>query len=54
MLASFVISSSSWVGLDQWTKGLVVAHLKNGKPYVIWDGVFEFFYSQGTAALLLA
>ena len=40
MLASFVIGFIILVGLDQWTKGLVVAHLKGSKPYVIWDGVF--------------
>ena len=35
MLASFVIGFIILVGLDQWTKGLVVAHLKGSKPYVI-------------------
>ena len=38
------------VGLDQWTKGLVVAHLKGNGPYVIWDGVFEFLYSENRGA----
>ena len=46
MLASFVIGFIILVGLDQWTKGLVVAHLKGNGPYVIWDGVFEFLYSE--------
>lgn len=50
MLASFVIGFIILVGLDQWTKGLVVAHLKGSKPYVIWDGVFEFFYSENRGA----
>ena len=50
MLASFVIGFIILVGLDQWTKGLVVAHLKGNGPYVIWDGVFEFLYSENRGA----
>ena len=32
MLASFVIGFIILVGLDQWTKGLVVAHLMQAGP----------------------
>lgn len=31
---------------DQWTKWLAVAHLKGHSPLVIWDGVFELYYSE--------
>ena len=31
---------------DQWTKWLAVAHLKGQPPFVIWDGVFELYYSE--------
>lgn len=32
--------------LDQFTKSLAVAHLKNQKPFVIWNGVFELRYLE--------
>ena len=38
------------MGLDQWTKGLVVQSLKGQKPFVIWNGVFEFYYSENRGA----
>lgn len=38
------------VALDQWTKGLAVTHLKEQNPFVIWDGVFEFVYSENRGA----
>ena len=44
ILISFMIGFVILVGLDQWTKGLVVAHLKGHTPFVVWDGVFEFYY----------
>lgn len=40
------------VALDQWTKQLARTHLKPaGTPYVIWQGVFEFLYSENTGAV---
>lgn len=50
MLMSFIIGFVILVGLDQWTKGLVVANLKGNSPFVIWDGVFELFYSENRGA----
>ncbi len=38
------------VGLDQWTKVLAVKHLMNQPPFVIWEGVFEFLYSENRGA----
>lgn len=34
------------LAFDQWTKWLAVAHLKGQAPFVIWDGVFELYYSE--------
>ncbi len=38
------------IGLDQWTKLLAVRHLMNQPAFQIWDGVFEFFYSENRGA----
>lgn len=46
----FVISVILLVALDQFTKYLAVANLKGKNPFVIIDGVFEFFYLQNTGA----
>ena len=46
----FVIGLLASIGFDQWTKYLVVAKLKGNPPYVIWDGVFEFYYSENRGA----
>ena len=40
------------IGLDQWTKALAVSHLKGQSPFVIWDGVFELYYSENRGAAL--
>ena len=50
MIYSFIIGVVILVGLDQWTKGLAVAHLKNKEPAVVWKGVFEFCYSENRGA----
>lgn len=42
--------SALLTGLDQWTKLLVVNHLKGQSPIVIWDGVFELLYSENRGA----
>lgn len=34
LIASFLIGFAILVGLDQWTKGLVVQSLKGQKPFV--------------------
>lgn len=36
--------------LDQWSKSLAVKFLKGQAPCVIWDGVFELFYSENRGA----
>ena len=46
MIYSFIIGVVILVGLDQWTKGLAVAHLKNKEPAVVWKG------DAGEAAVL--
>ena len=38
------------IALDQWTKLLAVNHLMNRPPYIVWDGVFELFYSENRGA----
>ena len=46
----FLIVFVILVGLDQWTKGLVTAHLKGRGPAVVWENVFEFLYSENRGA----
>lgn len=38
------------ISFDQWTKFLAVAKLKDQDPFVIWDGVFEFYYTENRGA----
>ena len=38
------------IGFDQWTKALAVSHLKEKAPFVLWDGVFELYYSENRGA----
>jgi len=45
-----ILGSALLTGLDQWTKILVVEHLKDKPPIVIWDGVFELLYSENRGA----
>ena len=44
--AGFLILTAA----DQWTKWLAVSYLKGKAPYVLWDGVFEFLYSENRGA----
>lgn len=46
MIIGFFLS----IGLDQWTKQLVVKYLMNRPACVILDGVFEFYYSENRGA----
>lgn len=46
----FIIGLSGSIGFDQWTKYLAVKHLKGGQPFVLWDGVFELYYSENRGA----
>ena len=46
----FLIGLAVSIGLDQWTKKLAVLHLKGKQPFVIWDGVFELYYSENRGA----
>ena len=50
LITSFLIGFVILVGLDQWTKGLVVRYLKGNPPAVLWEGVFEFRYSENRGA----
>lgn len=45
-LAGLVLS----IGFDQWSKALAVTHLKDKEPFVLWDGVFELYYSENRGA----
>lgn len=49
-IAGFITGLVIAIGLDQWTKYLAVLKLKGQAPYVLWDGVFEFFYSENRGA----
>lgn len=49
-ILSFFAGFLVLTALDQWTKSLAVQSLKGKSPYVIWDGVFELFYSENRGA----
>lgn len=49
-LLFFIIGLFVSIGFDQWTKQLVVTHLKGNLPFVIWEGVFELYYSENRGA----
>lgn len=49
-LIFFVFGLFISIGFDQWTKYIVVNRLKGNSPYIIWDGVFEFYYSENRGA----
>ena len=38
------------VALDQWTKWLAVMNLKGKSPYVLIDGILEFYYFENKGA----
>lgn len=38
------------IGFDQWTKRLAVLYLKGQAPFIIWNGVFELYYSENRGA----
>lgn len=54
------ISAKNWIGagvmvlilagLDQWVKWLAVLYLKDKVPFVVIEGVFEFFYLENRGA----
>ena len=48
----FILGFVILVGLDQWTKGLAVAHLKENSPFELIPGVFELYYSENEGQLL--
>ncbi len=50
LLIRFLIGLVILTGLDQWTKGLAVLHLKAKDPFVLVPGVFELFYSENRGA----
>lgn len=49
-VAGFVLGVLCLTALDQWTKKLAVNRLMGNSPCVIWDGVFELFYSENRGA----
>lgn len=49
-LIFFVVGLLAAISLDQWTKYLAVLHLKGNGPFVLLDGVFEFYYSENRGA----
>ncbi len=38
------------IGIDQLTKWLAVSNLKSADPFVVWDGVLSFSYTENTGA----
>lgn len=50
LVTGLIIGFLAAIGLDQWTKLLAVNHLMDRPAYVIWDGVFEFLYSENRGA----
>lgn len=46
----FAVGLMAAISLDQWTKYLAVLHLKGQEPFVLLDGVFEFYYSENRGA----
>lgn len=49
-LLIFLAGLAVSIGLDQYTKHLAVLRLKGGDPFILWDGVFEFYYSENRGA----
>jgi lipoprotein signal peptidase len=49
-LIVWAIGTGFLVLLDQYTKHLAVVHLKGQEPVVLWEGVFEFLYSENRGA----
>lgn len=49
-LLVWAAASLGLVLIDQMTKLMAVARLKGQPPFVIWDGVFEFLYSENRGA----
>lgn len=49
-LAVWAACSALLVALDQYTKAFVTAHLKGKPPVVVFEGVFEFLYSENRGA----
>ena len=47
---SAMISIFVLVFIDQYTKVLALTYLKDQKPFVIWDGVFELCYLENRGA----
>lgn len=47
--AAGMLSVAALVGADQWTKALATEKLQDG-PFVLIEGVFEFFYSENRGA----
>lgn len=50
MLAAWLTGIMFLTGLDQYTKHLAVLRLKDKEPFVLINGVFEFYYSENRGA----
>lgn len=50
LITGLIVGFFLSIGLDQWTKLLAVKHLMNQPARVIWNGVFELFYSENRGA----
>lgn len=49
-LVIFAAGLLASIGFDQWTKHLAVQKLSEHGPFVLWDGVFELYYSENRGA----
>ena len=49
-IVGFLAGAAILTGLDQWTKKLVATNLKGRDPVILWEGVFEFLYSENRGA----
>ncbi len=49
-MLGFFVGTGLLAALDQWTKRLAVLALRGKEPFVLWEGVFEFYYSENRGA----
>ena len=49
-ILGFLAGAAILTDLDQWTKKLVATNLKGRDPVILWEGVFEFLYSENRGA----
>lgn len=49
-LLAFFAGCGALIWLDQWTKALATAHLKDQDPIILWRGVFQLQYLENRGA----